>query len=69
MTVVQNFITNDKDERIENALLAQLNDVAYKSVRKAGIQKRLNERALKNETMNETLQKQLEEEHNSIDFE
>ena len=68
MTVVQNFITNDKNEHIQNDLLAQLNDVAYKSVRKAGIQKRLNERALKNETMNETLQKQLEEEHNSIDF-
>ena len=69
MTVVQNFIKNDKHEFIQNALLAQLNDVAYKSVRKAGIQKRLNERAIKNETMNETLQKQIEEEHNSIDFE
>ena len=57
MTVVQNFITNDKNEHIQNALLAQLNDVAYKSARKAGIQKRLNQRAIKNETMNETLHK------------
>ena len=69
MIQVQNFIANDRHEYIGNRLLAELNDVAYKSVRKANLQKKLNERAMKNATMNETLQKQLDEEHSSIDFE
>ena len=57
MIQVQNFIANDRHEYIGNRLLAELNDVAYKSVLKANLQKKLNERAMKNATMNETLQK------------
>lgn len=34
--------------RIENHQLAQLNDMAYKAVQKRGLQKKLDERALKN---------------------
>ena len=55
ITVVYDFMKKDKHEYINNALLAQLNDVAYRAIRKAGLQKRLDERALKNETMNKTL--------------
>ena len=48
VTVVYDFMRKDKNEYINNALLAQLNDVAYRAIRKTGIQKRLDERALKN---------------------
>ena len=37
-------------ERISNLQIAQLNDCAYKAIRKAGVQKRLDERAIKNES-------------------
>ena len=55
ITVVYDFMKKDKHEFINNALLAELNDVAYRAIRKTGLQKRLDERALKNETMNKTL--------------
>ena len=38
----------DIQSSISNLLIAQLNDVAYKAIRKAGVQKRLDERAIKN---------------------
>ena len=65
---VFNFMKQDKREYFNNALLAQLNDVAYKAIRKAGLQKRLDQRAIKNEQLNKTLQNQLDEAHSSIDF-
>lgn len=34
---------------LSNEMIAQLNDCAYKAIRKQGIQKKLDERALKNE--------------------
>ena len=68
ITVVYDFMKKDKHDFINNALLAQLNDVAYRAIRKTGLQKRLDERALKNETMNKTLQLQLDEAHKNIDF-
>ena len=55
ITVVFDFMKKDKSEYFNNALLAQLNDVAYKAIRKAGLQKRLDERAIKNEVLNKTL--------------
>ena len=39
----------DTQERIDNLLIAQLNDVAYKAIRKTGVQKKLDERAIKND--------------------
>ena len=53
--VVFDFMRHDKHEFFNNALLAQLNDVAYKAIRKAGLQKRLDQRAIKNEQLNKTL--------------
>ena len=38
---VFNFMQQDKQEYFNNALLAQLSDVAYKAIRKASLQKRL----------------------------
>ena len=55
ITVVYDFMKKDKHEYINNALLAQLNDVAYRAIRKAGLQKRLDQRAIKNEQLNKTL--------------
>ena len=49
ITVVYDFMKKDKHEYINNALLAQLNDVAYRAIRKAGLQKRLDQRAIKHE--------------------
>lgn len=40
-------------------MIAQLNDVAYKAIRKGGQQKKLDERALKNETLYKKLEQQL----------
>lgn len=34
---------------MSNAMIAQLNDCAYKAIRKQGVQKKLDERAMKNE--------------------
>lgn len=37
------------DNQMTNLQIAQLNDCAYKAIRKAGVQKKLDERAIKNE--------------------
>lgn len=34
-----NVIANDDKEQIDNLLIAQLNDVSYKAIRKKGVQK------------------------------
>ena len=62
------LMKNDCYERIDNLLLAQLNDVAYRAIRKAGIQKKLDERAIKNEDMFKKLDVQLEQASAKIDF-
>lgn len=42
-------MSQDSKDTIDNLLIAQLNDVAYKAIRKTGIRKRLDERTIKNE--------------------
>lgn len=37
--------------QMTNAVIAQLNDCAYKAIRKQGVQKKLDERAIKNESI------------------
>ena len=59
---------NDTYHEIPNHLLAQLNDVAYRAVRKAGIQKKLDERAIKNEEMFAKLEEQIDQAQAKIDF-
>lgn len=42
-------MAKDSSERLDNLLVAQLNDLAYKAIRKTGNRKRLDERTIKNE--------------------
>ena len=46
----------DTNASISNELVAQLNDVAYKAIRKTGTQKKLDERAIKNEELYKKLE-------------
>ena len=54
--------------RVTNAQIAQLNDLAYRAVRKRGLQKKLDERALKNEQFYKKLDQQLKEATKKFDF-
>lgn len=54
--------------KISNAQIAQLNDLAYKAVRKRGLQKKLDERAVKNEAFYKKLDKQLKGVTSKFDF-
>jgi len=47
--------------KIPNAQIAKLNDLAYKGVKKRGMQKKLDERALKNEQFYKKLTKQVKD--------
>lgn len=49
VAAVFNVMAQDSYEKLDNLLLAQLNDLAYKAIRKTGIRKRLDERTIKNE--------------------
>ena len=46
---VYRIMGSDTNEQIDNLVIAQLNDVAYKAIRKRGVQKKLDERAIKND--------------------
>lgn len=63
-----NVIANDDKEQIDNLLIAQLNDVSYKAIRKKGVQKQLDARAIKNETLFKKLDQQLETSVSQMDF-
>ena len=54
------IMKNDVYDHIDNTLLARLNDVAYRAIRKTGHQKKLDERAVKNEEVYKKLDAQLE---------
>ena len=49
-------------------LIAQLNDVAYKAIRKTGVQKKLDERAIKNDDFFKKLDAQLDGAVKKINF-
>ena len=49
VAAVYGIMSKDTQESIDNLLIAQLNDVAYKAIRKTGVQKKLDERAIKND--------------------
>jgi hypothetical protein len=55
--------------KIPNAQIAKLNDLAYKAVRKRGMQKKLDERAIKNDAFYKKLNKQLKESNKHFDIE
>lgn len=62
-----NLAAQDTKQTIDNVLIAQLNDFAYKAVRKTGLNKKLDERALKNETYFKSLSDQLDKTAEKID--
>lgn len=49
VAAVISIMSKDSQENIDNLLIAQLNDAAYKAIRKTGLRKRLDERTIKNE--------------------
>jgi len=55
--------------KIPNAQIAKLNDLAYKGVKKRGMQKKLDERSLKNEKYYKNLTKQVKDATKSINVE
>lgn len=54
--------------QISNVQIAQLNDMAYKAVRKRGLQKKLDERALKNEGLYKKQDKEINDLKRKLDF-
>ena len=56
------IMKKDAYANLDNVTLAQLNDVAYRAIRKTGNRKKLDERAQKNEEMYKKLDIQLEKE-------
>lgn len=55
-------------QNIGNQQLAQLNDLAYKGLQKRGLQKKLDDRALKNQEYYRKLDEQVEQATKSFDF-
>ena len=68
MAAIYNIMSKDTQERIDNLLIAQLNDVAYRAIRKTGVQKKLDERAIKNDEYFKKMDLQLKSAHKKIDF-
>lgn len=68
VAAIYSIMASDSKSSLDNLLIAQLNDVAYKAVRKTGVQKKLDERAIKNDDFFKKLDLQLEAAHKKIDF-
>ena len=65
---VYRIMGSDTNEQIDNLVIAQLNDVAYKAIRKRGVQKKLDERAVKNDVAFKKSEAELIKTHAKIDF-
>ena len=65
---VYRVMGQDSAEHIANHLLAELNDVAYKAIRKTGARKRLDARAITNDELYKKLDAGLAQVHSEIDF-
>lgn len=68
VAAVYRVMGQDTKHALDNLLIAQLNDVAYKAIRKQGLQKKLDERAIKNDEFFKKLDAQLDEAHAKINF-
>jgi len=53
---------------ISNEMVAQLNDMAYKAIRKGGVAKKLDERAIKNEAYFKKIEAQIKAQIKKTDF-
>ena len=65
---VLGIMSRDSAQNMDNLLIAQLNDVAYKAIKKTGMQKKLDERAVKNEKVMKSMEQQLNTAHAKMDF-
>ena len=54
------IMSRDTQAKMDNLLIAQLNDLAYKAVKKTGMQKKLDERSIKNEKLLKQMEQQLD---------
>ena len=54
---------------ISNEMIAQLNDLAFKGIRKAGVQKKMDERSIKNESHFKKLNDQIKKLAKKVDKE
>ena len=61
-------MAEDTEDQISNLLIAQLNDVAYRAIRKRGVQKKLDERTIKNNEFFKKNDAKLESTHRRINF-
>ena len=68
VAAVYRVMGQDTKFALDNLLIAQLNDVAYKAIRKQGLQKKLDERAIKNDEFFKKLDAQLKSTHSKMDF-
>ena len=57
------IMSRDSANQMNNLLIAQLNDVAYKAIKKSGMQKKMDERAIKSEKLFQNMEQQLEKAH------
>ena len=62
------IMSRDTQAQMANLLIAQLNDVAYKAIKKKGLQKKLDERAIKSEKLFRSMEQQLDSVHEKMDF-
>ena len=50
------IMSRDSASQMNNLLVAQLNDVAYKAIKKSGLRKKLDERAVKSEKLFQSME-------------
>ena len=68
VAAIYRVMGQDTQAQIDNLLIAQLNDVAYKAIRKTGVQKRLDERAIKNNEFFKKNDAKLDAAHSKLNF-
>ena len=61
-------VLRNSNVKISNIQIAQLNDLAYKAVRKRGLVKKMDERAIKNKVLYKKLDKQIQNQTKKIDY-
>lgn len=62
------IMSRDTQAQMDNLLIAQLNDVAFKAIKKTGMQKKLDERAIKSQKLFQQLEQQLAQYHGTLDL-
>ena len=68
VATIMGIMSRDTQAQMANLLIAQLNDVAYKAIKKKGLQKKLDERAIKSEKLFRSMEQQLDSVHEKMDF-